>query len=158
MTTETLHTVIQYKYKHYEKWVCFLLIFIQNVRGASATRSLFFLLLDMRFRYLRWILTITVLLFFTTVSWYWRTLETFGTGLMHNINKRKQTSQWFTNQTEDIIISYDLTYSIPAPMHYTMSWIFIYYIYATFSYFLFHWYKGKHISMQSVSCSAFLYI
>lgn len=54
MTTETLHTVIQYKYKHYEKWACFLLIFIQNVRGASATRSLVLLLLDMRFWYLRW--------------------------------------------------------------------------------------------------------
>lgn len=34
---------------------------------------------------------------FTTVPWYWRTAETFGTGLMHNINKCKQTSQWSTN-------------------------------------------------------------
>lgn len=121
MTTKTLHTVIQYKYKHYEKWACFLLIFVQNVRGASATRNVFCLFEDMGFWYLRWMSTINnCVIVLTAVPWYWRTLETFGTGLMHNINKCKQTSQWFTNQTEDIIVSYDLTHNIPPPMHYTI--------------------------------------
>lgn len=94
---------------------------------------------------------------FTTVPWYWRTLETFGTGLMHNINECKQTSQWFTNQTEDIIVSYDLTYNNP-PMHYTIVLDFHILHICYILLFLNHWYKGKHISMQSVSCSAFLYI
>lgn len=113
------------------------LIFIQNVRGASATRSLFFLLLDMRFWYLRWMLTITVLLFLQQFPWYWRTLETFGTGLMHNINKRKQTSQWFTNQTEDIIVSYDLTYNIPPhALHNSLEFSYItYMLHSLISYF-----------------------
>lgn len=136
MTTETLHTVIQYEYKHYEKWTCFLLIFIQNVRGTSATRSLFFLLLDMVL-----IFTLDVnhkcVIVFTTVPWYWRTLETFGTGLMHNINKCKQTSQWFTNQTEDIIVSYDLTYNIPPhALHICLEFSYItYMLHSLISYF-----------------------
>lgn len=135
MTTETLHTVIQYKYKHYEKWAYFLLIFIQNVRGTSATRSLAFLLLDMRFWYLRWINHNCVIVC-TTIPWYRRTSETFGTGLMHNINKCKQTSQWFTNQIEDIG-SYELTYSIPPhALHNSLEFSYItYMLHSLISYF-----------------------
>lgn len=138
MTTKTLHTVIQYKYKHYEKWACFPLIFIQNVRGASATRSLFCLLVDMGFWYLRWMSTINnCVIVFTAVPWYWRTLETFGTGLMHNINKCKQTSKWFTNQTEDIIVSYDLTHNIPPhALHNSLEFSYItYMLHSLISYF-----------------------
>lgn len=58
MTTETLQTVIQYKYKHYEKWTYFLSVFIQNVRGALATNTLF-LLFNTRF-WLHWMLSIEV--------------------------------------------------------------------------------------------------
>jgi len=137
MTTENLHTVIQYKYKH-EKWACFLLIFIQNVRGASATRRCMFPPL----RYAVLIFSLDVnhncVIVFTTVAWYWRTLETFGTGLMHNINKCKQTSQWFTNQTEDIIVSYDLTHNIPPPhaLHNSLGFSYItYMLHSLISYF-----------------------
>lgn len=93
--------------------------FLYKMRGVLRQPGVYFPLL----RYEVLIFTLDVnhscVIVFTTVQWYWRTLETSGTGLMHNINKCKQTSQWFTNQTEDIIVSYDLTYNIP-PMHYTI--------------------------------------
>lgn len=94
--------------------------FLYKMRGVLRQPGVYFSF-SIRYEVLIFMLDVNhnCVIVFTTVQWYWRTLETFGTGLMHNINKCKQTSQWFTNQTEDIIVSYDLTYNIP-PMHYTI--------------------------------------
>lgn len=137
MTTETLHTVIQYKYKHYEKMSLFSSHFYTKCKGCFGNQE--FILPPFRYEVLIFTLDIdhNCVIVFTTVPWYWRTLETFGTGLMHNINERKQTSQWFTNQTEDIIVSYDLTYNIPPhALHNSLEFSYItYMLHSLISYF-----------------------
>lgn len=69
----------------------FTIIFVQNLKVASATRSAFFH---------RWVwcfvFTLDVeyvcFIVFTPVLWYRRTLETFWTGLMHYVNKCRKKS------------------------------------------------------------------
>lgn len=138
------HTV---QYKHYEN--AFLSSsFIQSVIGAWATIPPFW--------YEVWIfMSYTHCYCVLTVPWFWQTLET---GLMHHSNNIcKQTSQWFTNQTEDSIVSFALTHITPHALHNSLEFSYItYMLHSLNSYFTDN--KGKHISMQSVSCFAFLYI
>lgn len=65
-----------------------------------------------------------------------------------------QKSQWFTNQSEDIV-SYDLTIT-PHALHNSLEFSYItYMLHSHISYLID---IKANIWMQSVSCSAFLYI
>lgn len=97
MTKETLHTVIQYKYKRYEKWACFHLIFCTKCKWCFGNPEFILLLLDMRFRYLDG--NNNNVIVFTTVPWCWRTLETFGQDWCTTLtNTNKQVSDWQIKQ------------------------------------------------------------
>lgn len=148
MPTETLHTLIQYSTNIMKTRLLSSSFLYTKCNGCLSNHF---------FRYEGWIFTPYAYCVFTA-PWYWQTLETFETGLMHNINNIcKQTSQWSTNQTEDIIVSYDLTHITPHALHNSLEFSYItYMLHSLNSYFTDN--KGKHILMQIVSCFAFLYI
>lgn len=77
MTTESLHTVIQYKYKHYEKMRLFSSNFYTKCKGCFISQE--FISPPFWYEVLIFMLDANrnCVIVFTTVPWYWRTLETF---------------------------------------------------------------------------------
>lgn len=150
MATETLHTATQYKYKHNEnlhrhneKWTS---LFSFKNRSTFPPLEMMCLIFTLDLNH--------VCIVFTTGMGYCRTEETFGTGPMHNINKCKQVSDSQINQK--IHCHMILQYPLPHALHNSFGFPYItYMLHSLTSYFTD---IKANISMQSGSCSAFLYI
>lgn len=138
------HTV---EYKHYEN-VFLSSSFLQCANGAWATISPFWyeVLIFMSYFHCYCVLT---------APWYWQTLET---GLMHHSNSIcKQTSHDSQIKQKIVLFHLNLLTLPPHALHNSLEFSYItYMLHSLNSYFTDN--KGKHISMQSVSCFAFLYI